>query len=249
MRSGPGAGTLPTVDDRSNIGAQIEIIGSFALGLRRSTAASVAAAIPILGLAGGCQTGGGGERGFRVTNIAFDNDSTITLTFSEPLTDFDEVDPDAFRLSWATTASAPFSYEGQATYHYVLTTYNDLSAVLVDYYDYDYSADPFRFVSLSAGSSPYQIVLQTAESLGPELCETFKLALASAEEYAAGLPGSRFDLAIFLHYAGGTVPIESLLGSVLGDIGADWALNDEAYAMNDTFGFVNVAPQLRIPCP
>lgn len=242
MQTGWRAGTLATVDDHSKIGARIEITWSLALGLRRSAAVSVAAAVPVLALGAGCQAD---EDGVRITNVAFDGDSTITLTFSEPLADFDEVDPNAFRLSWGHTVRYTQTYENAPPYVNSATSYYDLNTIFY----YGYYLGPLTFTSLTAGPSANQIALRTAKSIGPEACDTLAQSIAEAQMYAVGYPGRDFEFAIFLHYAGGDIPIESETGSVLGDIGADWVRNDEWSVSFPGYGFADLSPQLRIPCP
>lgn len=183
------------------------------------------------------------ELGFRVTNIEFDDDATITLTFSEPLADFDGINPNDFRLSVGLTSSYSYTYEGMsATYEY--TSYNDLAYFSNDYY----YTGLVIFTALTEGSAANEIVLEASQTIAP-VCDNLANQIELFEMYFGESPGSRFDAAIFLHYASGEIPIESTSGSVLGDIGADWVLSMEAESSREGFGFTKLSPQLRIPCP
>jgi hypothetical protein len=69
------------------------------------------------------------------------------------------------------------------------------------------------------------------------------------EQYEAEYPNLKRDIAIFLHYAAGDIPLESEDDATLVDIGRDWVLTDENYLTRPGFGFNRLSPQIRIPCP
>ena len=56
------------------------------------------------------------------------------------------------------------------------------------------------------------------------------------------------DIALFVHYAGREIPLESQAGEILANIGADWVINDPDYLERDAYGFTQLEVQLRIPC-
>jgi hypothetical protein len=187
------------------------------------------------------------DTGFRITNVAFDNDSTITLTFSQPVGELGAVDPNDFRLSMAETFRATYTYNGiSETYQY--TSYRDLSDIV---YDYDYGYDErFSFMTIEPGAAADQIVLRTTDPLGPTACDWIDYTRDLFEMYSSySNVMAVFDFAIFLHYAAGDVPIESEAGEPLADIGSDWVLTDNDYIGRESFGFTILSPQLRIPCP
>jgi hypothetical protein len=189
-------------------------------------------------------TDGQVETEFRITNVAFDNDSTITLTFSQPVAELGGVDPNSFRLSMGRTVSSSFTYEG-ATETYQTTSYLDLAIVVSPYDDY-----LFSFMSIERGASADQIILRTTNPLGPAGCDFIDDAFAEFEMYAEYYgPSAQFDVAMFLHHAAGDIPIESEAGEPLLDIGASWALSPDESYYRDRFGFTMLSPQLRIPCP
>lgn len=198
--------------------------------------------VPTLIAGSACQADDGP---FRITKVEFDNDSTITLTFSEPIAPVDGVNPDDFRLSFAVTSAFSYVYEG-LSYHYEYTSYNDVAYVIGDYYSFQ----PFAFMSVTRGAAANQLVLRSVDALGPEACDTLDNVFEWFETYAAYYSDdTRFDAALFLHYAGGDVPIESEAGGVLADIGADWVTSQDINRSREGFGFTALAPQLRIPCP
>jgi hypothetical protein len=183
------------------------------------------------------------ETGFHITDVAFDNDSTITLTFSQPLGELGAVDPNDFRLSMAETQRESYVYDGVLeTYEY--TSYVDLGAIVYD--------PSFMQIELGAAN---QIILRTTMPVGPDACDFLEFSREQFEMQAAADPDANavFDNAIFLHYAAaagpGDAPIESEAGEPLADIGPDWVLNPGMYYGRLGYGFTLLSPQLRIPCP
>lgn len=201
-----------------------------------------AAAVPMLGCVPGA-----GEDSFRITAIDFDGDSSITLTFSKPIANADQIDPNDFRISYAQTTRFVYTYYG-VTNEYVYTSYRDVGAINYNYYNYE-PPTRFLFASASLGASDDQLVLETAVALGTDECARIEQSLDSFEMYSQYYPGSQFDVAMFLHYAAGSIPVESELGERIADIGRDWVLTDELSNDTQTYGFVDLSPQLRIPCP
>jgi hypothetical protein len=187
------------------------------------------------------------ETGFRITGVAFDNDSTITLTFSQPVGDLGAVDPNDFRLSMAQTFRATYTYNG-VTETYLYTSYRDL-ADIIDEYSYGYD-ERFSFMLIEPSAAADQVVLRTTDPLGPDACDWIDYVRSQFEMYAS-YPGidATFDFAMFLHYAAGDAPIESEAGEPLADIGRDWVLTENDYIGREGFGFTMLSPQLRIPCP
>jgi hypothetical protein len=202
----------------------------------------VVSTIPVL-FGAGCQADD--EGGFRITNVEFDGDSTIILTFSEPVASIAGIDPNDFRLSHASTSSYTYTYGGMSMTS-AYTSYRDVSFDLGGYYYYN--TERFILMEVVQGSAANQIVLRASESLMPA-CDEINEDLAEFELYGQMYnPGARFDTALFLHYASGDVPIESQAGGLLGDIGADWVRSDDLSIGREGFGFTQLAPQLRIPC-
>ena len=197
---------------------------------------AVTATAPLLG----CGPGGV-EVGFRVTNVAFDGEGTLTLTFSQPVANASAIDPNDFRLSVGRTFSysAPETGEGQSN-----SFYND-----IDWLNYDYYEPPgrFAFASASAGSAANQLLLEDAEGLIAQACTYVSYYLDYYAQYQP--PYVRRDIGIFLHYASGDIPLESESGEALADIGPDWVLTEDLSMVRDTYGFIHLDPQLRIPCP
>jgi hypothetical protein len=186
------------------------------------------------------------DTSFRITGVTFDDDSTITLTFSQPVADLGEVDPNAFRLSMAVTLSAMYTYGG-VTETYQYTSYRDLASIVGTY---DYYSYRFTFMSIERGAGANQIILRTTDPLGPGSCDYIEYSTAQFQMYAEQYdPSAQFDLTMFLHYATGDVPLESEAGEPLTDIGADWVLTPDSYLEREGFGFRMLTPQLRIPCP
>ena len=136
----------------------------------------VAAAIPMLG----CPVDDNDES-FRVSAVAFDGESTITLTFTEPVGELADVDPAAFRLSFASSYTFTYTSDG-VTQTYEYTSYNDLAGFIDDYY-----TDRVTVTSLTPGTAANQIVLQTNAAWGTPACdfvEYLAVAVRVREEYA-----------------------------------------------------------------
>src|SRR5690606_33867677 len=95
----------------------------------------------------------------------------------------------------------------------------DLSYMLGGGY---YGPEPFTFMSLAEGATADRIVLRTSAALG-DACDTARQVREQFEMYAEYYGAdARIDVALFLHYASGDVPIESEAGEPLADVGADW---------------------------
>jgi hypothetical protein len=184
------------------------------------------------------------QDGFHIDRVACDDDSTIRLTFSHPVAEFGSINPNQFRLSLAQTVTASHVHDG-VTQTLTYTAYLDLATIVDSYYTHR-----FTFKSIEPGASPDEVLLRTLDPLVPDACAWLDETAELLEAYAS-LPGVavRFDHAIFLHYASGEVPISDAAGRTLPDIGADWVLNANNYAVRDDFGFTRLDPQLRIPCP
>jgi hypothetical protein len=203
-----------------------------------------ASALPAVFASSGCDREVEDDVGFRIARVAFEDDSTIRLTFTRPVAEFGSINPNQFRLSLAETVTASYVDDG-VTETFTYTTYLDLATITDSYYTHR-----FTFKSIEPGSSPNQIILRTLDPLEPDGCAWLDETTQLFEMYAsyAGVT-VRFDHAIFLHYAAGAVPITDAAGSALPDIGADWVLSTSNYAARDEFGFTRLSPQLRIPCP
>jgi hypothetical protein len=202
---------------------------------------ALALTIPVLALGTSCQTDGDDENGFRITAIEFDGESTITLTFSEPVAELGDVDPSSFRLSYATTYRFTYTYQG-TTYVDDVAIYMDLGVFVGsgDYYDFE----SVTVTALMPGSSPNRVVLQTSHAWGADACDGVAYTEAMMEMY-----GFVSDVGLFLHHAAGDIPLTSTSGSALANIGADWVLSGESYFNKYEYGFADLRPQLRIPCP
>lgn len=208
----------------------------------RSVTALISA-LPAVFAGSGCDPEADESVGFHVTRVAFDDHSTITLTFTHPVVEFGSINPNQFRLSLAETVTASYVYNG-VTETFTYTTYIDPALITDSYY-----VHRFTFKSIEPGPTANQIVLRTLEPLGSVGCAWLDATTQLFELYAS-YPGftARFDHAIFLHYAAGEVPITDAAGRALPDIGADWVLDASNYAARDDFGFTRLDPQLRIPC-
>ena len=185
------------------------------------------------------------DQGFRVTDIAFDGDRTLTLTFSQPLANADSIDPNDFRISFARTFATTYTDpETGETYNEQYTGYGDL-AFFTDYYQ---SPPRFSFAAATRGASDNQLVLEAAAAGIAAVCMYVAYYQDYFEQYEP--PGvASFDIGLFVHHAAGDIPLESEGGAVLADIGADWVLTDEAYLSRNSYGFDPLVKQLRIPCP
>jgi hypothetical protein len=193
-----------------------------------------------LAFATSCQTDDDDDR-FRIIALEFDGESTITLSFSEPVAELGDVDPSSFRLSLGTTYRFTYSYDG-TTYTEETTNYFDVGAFVSTAGGY---YEQVTVASLMPGSSADRIVLATSGVWGQDACGFVSYLQAQWEAYESSYYAA--DVGIFLHYAAGDVPLESASGSSLADIGADWVI--DGTNQQSEYGFVRLKPQLRIPCP
>jgi hypothetical protein len=220
---------------RSELGASL---------LQRWPVATMVWAMPLLG----CGPGGVDTEVFRVTAVDYDGDDTLTLTFTKPIANAGEIDPNDFRISFARTYRFVYTdpYGGvPETYSY--TSYTDLAGFVSDDYNYNYN-DRFSFASAALGG-PDQLVLEMTDPLGTSVCDTIEYIQNQLGTYAAMYPGLKYDVGMFVHYAGQGIPLQAENGEALADIGPDWVLDDVTNVFSETYGFMKLNPRLEIPCP
>jgi hypothetical protein len=213
--------------------------------LRRWSVAGLASAAVAPALA--CQPSAG-EPQFRIVSVEFDGDSTLTLTFSEAIANAAEIDPNDFRISFAQTLAGTYvPYDGTAEVDFELTAYQDLS--IFDYGGGYYGGfERFGFVSAARGAAANQLVLESTTAAISPACEALDYIQTYTGQYHEEI-GWTSDFGLFVHYAAREIPLEGESGRILADIGADWVLEDGSYLERDSYGFTNLIPQLRIPCP
>lgn len=208
------------------------------------TSVAAVSALPAVLGGSGCEPADEVEDGFHIAHVGFEDDSTIRLTFSQPIATFGSINPNQFRLSLAQTVTASYVYNG-GTETFTYTTYLDVSTLLDDDY-----AQRFLFKSIEPGAANDEIILRTSKPLRSKGCAWFEETEELFELYASHPDFiARFDHAIFLHYAAAEIPIADVTGRELPDIGGDWVRSAANYAAHDDFGFRRLDPQLRIPCP
>ncbi|WP_146157466.1 hypothetical protein [Enhygromyxa salina] len=203
---------------------------------------TLVASLPLLG----CGPGDIGDGGpFRITSVDFDGDATITLTFSRPVANVDEIDPNDFRISVAQTYSVTYTDPQYGSYTYEGSFYADIGT-----FDYGSQYSYSRFEILSATlAADNQIRLEGEFSFGSNVCQQLADVEQQLEMYQAQYPGSKADLGMFLHYAAGDIPVLSEKDETIADIGAQWVVTQELYMSNEAYGFPNLQPKLEIPCP
>ena len=195
----------------------------------------------------------------QLINVAFLDNLTLQLTFSEPMAAVDAVDPSVFRLSLALGYTE--SYKGYTrTFYQEVGYFNDNNQYCYEeycnencYYDkrtgekycyeycYDYCPYEVQFVNAiairndSADATKIQLVLDPG--IGSGVCEAYK---ELPPEYSGGL---------FLHYTDDRPPLPSdTQGQGLFPIGEDWVLQGDSF--RDVQGFFpQLNPMLPIPCP
>ena len=194
--------------------------------------AGLAACLPMLA----CNTGGGGDAGFRITSVNYDSQNRLILTFSEPIMDPSGVDPNDFRISYGRTSRLIVPGEP------VMET--------VFYTGIGYGG----FDQIAPGDSANQLILSSAYGVDfAYYCENINYNLEYYQNYLETYlqqeyPGAtaNFDLGMFLHYAAGDIPIESEAGETIADVMPDFVLTDGYLMPEMRYGFINY---LRIPCP
>jgi len=216
---------------------------SYTLRRRWATAAVTMTSIaPLLG----CGPGLPGDDEFRVTRVEFDGDSSLTLTFTQPIANVDAIDPNDFRISLARSFRSSYQNPGTGvTEVSELTFYEDIGW-LTEYYDYD--PPRFSFESATLGDVPHKLVLKGIDNVLAPACalvEYYANYYYQPNEYNYTFSS---DIALFVHYAGREIPLESQAGEILANIGADWVINDPDYLERDAYGFTQLEVQLRIPC-
>ena len=207
----------------------------------------VLAALPAA-IAGCNPDGGPDDEAFGIVSITYDNDSTITLTFTQPVAELGEVDPNNFRLSRALTQTITYTYDGMPmTYEY--TSYSAIGLFTPESEEY------LTFTSIARGASATELILEGSLSFGEVACAWVEYVTDEIEmnyltgEYAEYYSDVRFEVGIFLHYAAGDIPIENEDGDALANIGADWVTNPENDVYSYAYGFMMLTPKLEIPCP
>jgi hypothetical protein len=207
--------------------------------LRRWPLASLAAVAPLLGCGPGAV-----DSGFRITAIAFDGDTTLTLSFSQPVANGNAIDANDFRISVGRTYSSTYSDpESGQTETIAYTVYSDIAWVT----DYDYYGGTENFAFASAASSADQLQLVDPDGIIADVCMFVAAYQMYYEQYQ--YPGVSREIDLFLHYASGDIPLESEDGELLADVGRDWVLHEGATLGREGYGFIHLAPKLRIPCP
>jgi hypothetical protein len=140
----------------------------------------------------------------------------VQLTFSEPLTSVEGVNPRQFRLSRAYSAIDGGGEQGYASgYYYDLSGSNayDPPMVVIELELYD--------------EQPEVLALLLNRPVPVELCDTLLQQKADVA-IAASDPANqrRAQAGLFLHYTSrGSVGIRDKVNNSLDDVGADWALN------------------------
>lgn len=179
------------------------------------------------------------DNDFRVTAIDYDGDTRLLLTFSNPIANADEIDPTAFRISYAITSYLVYApgYIYQGTYYQS-----------VGEYSYPEGYTDLEFVSASLGATPTQLVLELSAPIDDDVCYSIGQFEQYFADYVAQYPGSKADIGLFLHYAAGDIPLTGTNGQVLADIGRDWVLTEDDYLYRETYGFTQLTPRLEIPC-
>ena len=177
---------------------------------------------------------------FRITGVSFDGASTITLTFSQPVANAGEIDPNDFRISVGLTYRTIYAGpDGNVTGE--RARYADLGY-------YVGNTTRLGWASFSSGADD-QLTLQ-AELAFATVCDDIADYVATREMYQTDYYDPMLEMGMFVHYAAGDIPIRSDEGETLTDIGPDWVLSDEGYMLVfDALGFPNLNPKLEIPCP
>jgi hypothetical protein len=204
---------------------------------RTSPGRFVLASIPVIGCAPAP------DDRLVVTDIRLDDDATIILTFNHPIANADEIDPNDFRISVGYTHQTTYTGPLGDSFTEQGGRYTDLGYYVVP----DFTR--FEFGSATLGSDD-ELLLVGELAFAAYTCEQIAAYEAQFAMYNNGtyLDGV-VEMAMFLHYAGGDIPLQDAAGNTLADIGPDWVLSDNMYELLDVFGFPNLTPKLEIPCP
>lgn len=179
------------------------------------------------------ETGDEGESSFQLESASLDaSGQVVVLRFSAPVGPVDEVDPSAFRISYAIVAQLCDEQECIAE-----TSYWDPNFFVTDYIGYPNNGySRFEVDQISAGAQATEITLHFELPLDPVLCEH----VAPVENY--------YDV-LFVHYAPGDIPLTSSDGESLAAIGPQWVEHESPQPSMELDGkFPNLDPKIPIPC-
>jgi hypothetical protein len=181
--------------------------------------------------------------------VGFLDNSTLALTFSEPLAPPQSVDPTQFRLSGAYAPKGDYYYQYN-TYYQEIGNWNGPC----DEYCYEYCYDTGCHEECWEYCQPGPPVRIAAISQFPDRPDILQLALdngvgAGVCSQLTNFP-EQWTTGLFIHYTpDGSAPVTDNAGELLGDIGEHWALQPERqWAYNQgTFPFME--PVIPIACP
>lgn len=177
------------------------------------------------------------------------DNSTLALTFSEPLSPPQSVDPQQFRMSAAYAPKGDYYYSYNTYYQEIGNWNGTCEEYCYEYcydtgcneqcWDYCQPGPPLRVAAITQPpDQPHLLFLTLDNGIGAGVCSQ----LANyPEPWTTGL---------FVHYTpDGASPVTDTQSEPLGDIGEHWALQpDRQWAYNQgTFPFME--PVLPIPCP
>lgn len=203
----------------------------------------------------------------QLIDIRFLDNLTLQLTFNEPMSSPDAVDPTAFRLSLAQGADFEPYYGYYGYYGYKWTFYNDLRfyngpEVCTEYcwddcyddddpycydgkycYEWCYSEPGPRVTAFQLtldANDPSLMQLRFDNGIGAGVCNR-TTPYNPEDDYVEGL---------FLHYTDSYTPVVDAQGEALPPISETWALQpsiDNSYEPGSFFERMD--PFLPIPCP
>jgi len=199
----------------------------------------------------------------QLLNVAFLDNLTLELTFSEPMASVDAIDPTLFRLSMAIGITDQYYEDGARTfyqdvgyfaadpycediycneicddYYYGTTGYGDSGRYCYEYcYDYCPTSPLLAFNLRNDLYDPTKVLLQLDRGITSETCE-----------FSEQLPPD-ITAGLYLHYTDDRPPIPTdTQGQGLFPISEDWALTPDNFLEIEGL-YPNLGDTQPIPCP
>ena len=191
----------------------------------------------------------------QLINVAFVDNLTLQLTFSEPMAPVDDVDPTVFRLSMGFGYTE--GYNGYTRTFYQEVGYFNQQPCYEEkcyencYYDketgekycYEYCYCPYNITWIEAiglrndSADATKVLLTLNPGIGSNVCDV------------AEMVPPEYTVALLLHYTDDRPPLPlDTQGQGLYPIGEDWVNTGEGFLDVEGF-FPQLNPMLPIPCP
>lgn len=178
------------------------------------------------------------EGPFELESAEFEDLDTIVLSFSHPLAAFDEVDPQAFRISMGAGTRYFNPYYGNG--YYEVTRYWDPNYIG----GYSGGSKQFQAIALRPGPTGRQLRIDFQEPLDADAC----MIIAEYESMPIE-PPDFLEVGLFVHHRANGIPLRDTEGTDLAAMGPDWVTSTYGFMFVEGPMFTFLDPKIEIPCP